>query len=80
MNPAITKDTLFPPRKTNPATRAEATDRAARAIIEEEKKQREAKTARLRQARLEMEARQPKPEPVKSRNRRKPAGTRRQVR
>lgn len=76
MNPAITKDTLFPPRKANPATRAEATDRAARAIIEEEKKQREAKTERLRQARLEMEARQPKPEPVKPRRRRTPAGAR----
>lgn len=57
MSDTVTKDTLFPPARMTPATRAELTDRAARAIIEAEAKRREAKTKRLRQARLEMEAR-----------------------
>lgn len=65
MDTAPTRETVFPPARTKPATRAEMTDRAARAIIEEERKLRDAKTARLRQARLEMEARQNKDETSK---------------
>lgn len=65
MDTAPTRETVFPPARPKPATRAEMTDRAARAIIEEERKLRDAKTARLRQARLEMEARQNKDETSK---------------
>ncbi|MCT7375215.1 hypothetical protein [Chelativorans salis] len=69
MTQAITKDTLFPPTKPNAATKAEITNRTARAIIDAEAARRDAKTERLRQARLEMEAGQPKPAPAKARGR-----------
>ncbi|WP_159586595.1 hypothetical protein [Chelativorans xinjiangense] len=66
MTQAITKDTLFRPTRPNAATKADITDRTARAIIDAEAARREAKTERLRQARLEMEARQPKEAPAKA--------------
>lgn len=44
------------PKPSKTETRAEITDHAARAIITAEAERREAKTARLRQARLEREA------------------------
>ncbi|WP_163271287.1 hypothetical protein [Chelativorans alearense] len=69
MTQAITKDTLFRPTRPNAATKADITDRTARAIIDAEAARREAKTERLRQARLEMEAQQPKPAPAKAKAR-----------
>jgi hypothetical protein len=47
---------LFKPKPSRMETRADVTNHAARAIIGAEAEQREAKTARLRQARLEAEA------------------------
>ncbi|MCT7375544.1 hypothetical protein [Chelativorans salis] len=67
MAEAITKDNLFRPAPTTPRSKAELTDSTARAIIQAEADSREAKTQRLRQARLQMEARQPKPAPAKGR-------------
>ncbi|WP_173931645.1 hypothetical protein [Chelativorans sp. Marseille-P2723] len=52
----VTKDTLFKPKGTSAETKADATDRAFRAIVEDETRRRDAKTERLRQARLEKEA------------------------
>ena len=68
MSSAITEQDLFRPARSRTETKADTTDRAARAIIGTEAKQREVKTARLRQARLEMEATQPAPKaPAKPR-------------
>lgn len=65
------------PGKTRTETKAEITDRAARALIDAEAQYRETKTARLRRARIEKEKRiaaspdaaKPKPA-MKSRSRR----------
>jgi hypothetical protein len=53
----ITKDTLFRPL-SKAESKAETTHNTALAIIEAEARSREAKTERLRKARLEMEAKQ----------------------
>lgn len=53
----ITRHDLFRPKPSKAETKADITDHAARAIIDAEAERREAKTARLRQARLEAEAR-----------------------
>ncbi len=47
----------FEPKPSRTETKADLTNQAARAIIGAEAERREAKTARLRQARLEQEAR-----------------------
>jgi len=52
----------FKPNKQE--SKAQTTDSAARAILDGEVAKREAKTARLRAARLKMESEQPVPEPV----------------
>lgn len=52
----ITKDNLFRPMRSKMETRADITDQTARAFIRAESEQRDANTARLRQARLENEA------------------------
>jgi hypothetical protein len=44
------------PSRANAASKAEITDRTVRSILEAEALRREEKTARLRQARMEMEA------------------------
>ncbi|MFD1702390.1 hypothetical protein ACFSCV_05160 [Methylopila henanensis] len=49
-----TRDTLFKPSKSE--AKGDATTRAARAIIDQEKAKEDAKTARLRAARLAKEA------------------------
>jgi hypothetical protein len=67
MTDAITKDNLFPPVPAKPQSKAELTNSMARAIISAEADEREAKTQRLRQARLEMEARQAVPAPARAR-------------
>jgi len=55
----VTKDTLFRTKGTSAENKAATTDRAFREIVEAEARTREAKTARLRQARLEKEAQEP---------------------
>ena len=56
MNKTIETDALFRPLKSKAESKAQTTDSASRAIIEAEASRREAKTAKLRQARLDMEA------------------------
>lgn len=56
MSDIITEHNLFKPRPSKAETKADITDRAARTIVGDEAARREAKTARLRQARLENEA------------------------
>lgn len=65
----ITKDNLFRPMPPKPQSKAEITDSTSRAIIEAEAEKRDAKTRRLRQARLEMEALQAASDPAKDRAR-----------
>lgn len=66
MAETITKDNLFRTVRPGSQTKADLTDSAARAIMKAEADSREAKTQRLRQARLEMEAQSPVPAPAKS--------------
>jgi hypothetical protein len=56
MSRPITEYALFKPRMTRPETKADITDHAARVITGDEAARRQAKTARLRRARLENEA------------------------
>ena len=77
MDDVITQHSLFRPKRSRSETKADTTDHSARAIIGAEAKRREAKTARLRKARLEIEAMNP-PEPAPAKPRRgKPAASRR---
>jgi len=55
----VTKDNLFKKKGTSAENKAATTDKAFREIIDAEARSREAKTARLRQARLEKEAQEP---------------------
>ncbi len=63
MTGVTTKDNLFRPTRTRAESKAEVTDRTARAIIDAEVQRREAKTEKLRQARIASEERDP-PEPA----------------
>jgi hypothetical protein len=56
---------IFAPNPSRQDSKATTTTNVARSILEAEVKQREAKTARLRAARLKMEAEAP-PAPVKA--------------
>ncbi len=56
MSDTLTKHNLFRPMPSKTETGADVTDRSARAIIHAESERRAAITARLRQARLENEA------------------------
>ena len=67
MTDTITRENLFRPVPKTPRSKAELTDSTSRAIVQAETDSREAKTQRLRQARLQMEARQ-QPVPTKGRN------------
>jgi hypothetical protein len=58
MDIAIAAAAAFKPKPSKAETKADVTDHAARSIISAEAERREAKTARLRQARLEQEAAQ----------------------
>src|SRR5690606_25506997 len=58
MDSAIAAAAVFKPKPSKAETKADITDHAARTIISAEVERREAKTARLRQARLEQEAAQ----------------------
>jgi len=55
----VTKDNLFRKKGTSAENKAATTDKAFRDIVEAEARSRDAKTARLRQARLEKEAQEP---------------------
>lgn len=67
MNSHITEHNLFRPVRAK-STKADITDHTARAIIDAEAERRDAKTARLRAARLAKEAVLiPAPSPVKRR-------------
>lgn len=52
----VTQQNLFRPARSKAESKADTTNNAARAIIDDEAARREAKTAKLRQARLEQEA------------------------
>ena len=53
----LTRYSVFGPGPSKAETKADITDHAARTIVGDEAARREAKTARLKQARLESEAR-----------------------
>ncbi|WP_269931823.1 hypothetical protein [Aminobacter sp. HY435] len=70
---SITKENLFVPALNKAEAKGDTTTRVAQSILDVEVAAREAKTARLRAARLAMEAAQ-EPEPVtKPKARKKPA-------
>lgn len=77
MTSIVTKETLFRPSRSKAETKAETTNYTARAIIDAEAVQREAKTARLRQARLESEASKPAADVTVKTRRSKTSGVRR---
>ncbi|MBP2559662.1 hypothetical protein J2857_002431 [Neorhizobium galegae] len=64
---AATKDEFFNPIKLSARDKAAATDHTARSIISAEATQREKKTEKLRQLRLEREAAEPAPAPAPAR-------------
>ncbi|GLK77489.1 hypothetical protein GCM10008171_27430 [Methylopila jiangsuensis] len=74
----LTKESLFKPSKAE--VKGDATTRAARAIIDQETARRDAKTARLREARLARDAAEqaaapaPKAAPVRKRAKAAAAG------
>lgn len=70
----ITKNNLFRATRQGSQTKADITDSTARAIMKAETDSRQAKTQRLRQARLEMEAQRPEPAPAKRRAAKKAKG------
>ncbi|MFC6487964.1 hypothetical protein [Nitratireductor sp. GCM10026969] len=74
MTDTITRNNLFRPVPSKAQSKADLTDSTARALIKAEADSRQAKSQRLRQARLEMEARQPKPAPTKARAAKKAKG------
>ena len=64
----INADAFFKPVRSKSETKADITDHQARAIIQDEVRQREAKTDHLRQARLKLLEQEPVAEaPVKPR-------------
>ncbi|WP_082143679.1 hypothetical protein [Nitratireductor soli] len=67
MTSPVTKHNLFKPTRPKAETKSETTNSIARAIIDAEAESREAKTLRLKKARLAMEAKQPAPAPAKTR-------------
>lgn len=77
MTTTLTKDNLFKPAPSRAETKADITDRSARAIIEKETGDLKNKTERLRQARLEMEAQQKTKAPEAKPRRKKVAALRR---
>ncbi|GAA0775013.1 hypothetical protein E1180_02005 [Roseibium denhamense] len=58
MTEPLTRDTLFKPQKLPASTKAEITKQVSMDLAQSEADVRAAKTAKLRKARLEMEARQ----------------------
>ncbi|AWC21553.1 MULTISPECIES: hypothetical protein [Aminobacter] len=72
MASSITKDNLFVPSQNKAEAKGDMTTRVAHSILHAEVIAREAKTARLRAARLAIEATQ-EPAPAKPARRKKPA-------
>jgi hypothetical protein len=68
MSGIITERNIFKSRPSKAESKAEVTNHTARAIIGAEAARREAKTARLREARLENEATQAAEPPPKQRH------------
>jgi len=64
MTNTLTKENLFKPRKSTQETKADNTTRVARQMIDAEASSREAKTNRLREARLAKEEAERESEPV----------------
>lgn len=58
MSISLMTGAVFKPKPSRSESRADVTDHAARTIIAAETERRDAKTAKLRQARLEREARE----------------------
>jgi hypothetical protein len=56
MSHVVTKDNLFKPRSSKAEAKADLTTHTARAIMDAEAEGRHSKTAKLRHARLQMEA------------------------
>lgn len=77
MNQMITEQILTKPKASKAESKAEITDIAARAIIGDEVARREAKTAKLRQARLDLEAKQAEEEAATAAKAKTPAPARR---
>jgi hypothetical protein len=77
MNQMITEQILTKPKASKAESKAEITDSAARAIIGDEVARREAKTAKLRQARLDLEAKQAEEEAAAAAKTKTPAPARR---
>ncbi len=67
MNGIAKTDNQQRPARSKAETKAEITDSVARTIIEAEAKARDTKTAKIRQARLAMEARAAEAAPSRSR-------------
>ena len=68
----LNENDVFSTKPKSPKTRAEITDSIARAIVKEETDERAALTRKLREARLEMEEKNPAPTPAKRRPARRP--------
>lgn len=64
-----TRDALFKPNLTKTESKAEAVSRIAKTLIEQEIEKRDAKTARLKEARLARDAAVPSPQEAKPRTR-----------
>ncbi|WP_157017006.1 hypothetical protein [Mesorhizobium xinjiangense] len=77
MNSIISEYNLFKSKPSKAKTKADITDLAARSIVGAEAERREAKTARLRQMRLEAEAKQAVAQTSAGQRRAKPAQPRR---
>lgn len=77
MSETSAMETFIKPKRTSPDSKAETTTRIAREMLDAEATRREAKTARLRAARLAMEAKAasetPEPAPKKKVFRKKTA-------
>jgi hypothetical protein len=72
MSTPVTKENLPGPVPSKAETKSEITTRTVRAMLDAEVESREAKTAKLRKARLAMEAAQPAPAPGKTRRKAAP--------
>ena len=68
-----TKEEFFNPAKLSARDKAAATDHTARSIIATEASDREKKTEKLRLLRLERQAAEPAPAPVRAKGRKAPA-------
>ena len=66
MTKKLTKDTLFKPAPSRRETKSDITDRTVRAILADEAARSRAKTAKLRAARMKLEAGRHGDQPMKT--------------